>query len=111
MTTFSTYLGLRRYRRLNFGINCAAEIFKNAIREALSVLKETLNIGDDILIYGTVDDDHDADWEAALERLRERRLTLNKGKCVVRKKSLIFQGYVFSEHEISFVVSSRITLL
>ena len=106
-----TYLGLRRYRRLSFGINWAAEIFKNNIREALSGLKDTLNIGDDILIYGTDDDDHDANLEAALERLRERGLTLNKGKCVVRKKSLIFQGYVFSEHGISFVVSSRITLL
>ena len=96
---------------MNFGVNWAAEFFKNTIREALSGLKETFNIGDDILIYGTVDDDHDADWEAALERLRERRLTLNKGKCVVGKKSLIFQGYVFLEHGISFVVSSRITLL
>ena len=84
---------------------------KNTIREALSGLKETLNIGDDILIYGTDDDDHDAYLEAALERLRERGLTLNKGKCVVGKESLIFQGYFFSEHGISFVVSSRITLL
>ncbi len=82
---------------MNFGINCAAEIFQNAIREALSGLKGALNISDDILIYGTDDDDHDANLEAALERLRERGLTLNKGKCIFKKKSLIFQGYVFSE--------------
>ena len=54
LTTFSTHLDLRRFRRLNFGINCAAEIFQNAIREALSGLKGTLNISDDILIYGTI---------------------------------------------------------
>ncbi|CAB4025728.1 Transposon Ty3-G Gag-Pol poly, partial [Paramuricea clavata] len=101
LTKFSTHLGLRRFRRLNFGINCAAEIFQNAIREALSGLKGALNISDDILIYGTDDDDHDANLEAALERLRERGLTLNKGKCIFKKKSLIFQGYVFSEHGIS----------
>ncbi len=101
LTTFSTHLGLRRFRILKFGINCAAEIFQNAIREALSGLKGALNISDDILIYGTDDDDHDANLEAALERLRERGLTLNKGKCIFKKKSLIFQGYVFSEHGIS----------
>ena len=39
--------------------------------------------------------------EAALERLRERGLTLNKGKCIFKKKSLIFQGYLFSEDGIS----------
>ena len=32
LTTFSTHVGLRRLRRLNFGVNCAAEIFQTAIR-------------------------------------------------------------------------------
>ena len=27
LTTFSTHMGLRWFRRLNFGVNCAAEIF------------------------------------------------------------------------------------
>ena len=101
LTTFSTHFGLRRFRRLNFGINCAAEIFQNAIREAISGLKGALNISDDILTFGTVDDDHDANLEAALKRLRQRGLTLNKEKCVFKKKSLVFQGYVFSQKEIS----------
>ena len=101
LTTFSTHLGLRRFRRLNFGINCAAEIFQNAIREALCGLKGVLNISDDILIYGTDDNDHDANLENALQRLRECDLMLNKKKCIFKKKSLVFQGYVFSEQGIS----------
>ena len=101
LTTFSTYLGLRRFRRLNFGINCAAEIFQNAIREALSGLKGVVNISDDILVYGTDDDDHYTNLEAALQRIRERGLTLNKEKCIFKKRSLIFQGYVFSERGVS----------
>ena len=100
LTTFSTHLGLLRFRRLNFGINCAAEIFQNAIREALSGLKGVLNIRHDILIYGTDDIDHDTNLENALQRLRECGLTLNKKKCIFKKKSLIFQGYVFPEHGI-----------
>ena len=31
ITTFSTHVGLRRYKRLMFGINAASEIFQNAI--------------------------------------------------------------------------------
>ncbi|XP_078514471.1 uncharacterized protein LOC144773375 [Lissotriton helveticus] len=36
--TFSTHLELWRYKRLNFGISSAAEVFQNTIREMLSGL-------------------------------------------------------------------------
>ena len=39
ITTFTTHLGLRRFKRLNFGISSAAEIFQNAICETLSGIK------------------------------------------------------------------------
>ena len=32
VTTFSTHVGLRRYKRLSFGISSAAEVFQEAIR-------------------------------------------------------------------------------
>lgn len=35
VTTFSTHAGLRRYKRLPFGINAASEIFQETIRELL----------------------------------------------------------------------------
>ena len=35
ITTFGTHMGLMRYKRLNFGISSAAEIFQNVIRETL----------------------------------------------------------------------------
>ena len=38
VTTFTTHVGLRRYKRLNFGINSAAEIFQNTISTALEGL-------------------------------------------------------------------------
>ena len=39
VTTFTTHVGLRRYKRLSFGINSAAEIFQNAIQNALKGLE------------------------------------------------------------------------
>ena len=93
-------MDLRRFRRLNVGVNCAAEISQNAIREALSGLKGVIIISEDILIFGVDDADHDANLEAALERIRERGLTLNKEKCIFKKRNLIFQGYLSSEHGI-----------
>ena len=51
ITTFSTHVGLRRYKRLNFGVTSAAEIFQNHIAEIISDIPAVLNTSDDILIY------------------------------------------------------------
>ena len=56
-------MDLRRFRRQHFGVNGAAEIFQNAIRGALSVLKGVINISDDILVFGVDDADNDANLE------------------------------------------------
>ena len=96
ITTFGTHLGLMRYKRLNFGISSAAEIFQNVIRETLEGIPGALNISDDILVFGKTQSGHDQSLEAVFQRLKERGLTLNKHKCEYGKDKLEFYGYVFS---------------
>ena len=47
------YLGLRRYKQLNFGINCASELFQHAVRSTLQGINKVINVSDDILVYST----------------------------------------------------------
>ncbi len=47
ITTFSTRRGLFRYKRLNFGMNCAAEIFDDVIRQTVSGIPGVVNRSDD----------------------------------------------------------------
>ncbi len=96
ITTFGTHLGLMRYKRLNFGISSAAEIFQNVIRETLEGIPGALNISDDILVFGKTQSAHDHALEAVFLRLKERGLTLNKSKCEYSKDKVEFFGYVFS---------------
>ena len=51
-TTFSTQDGLWRYKRLNFGVSSASEIFQHAIARALSGIDGVKNMSDDIIVYG-----------------------------------------------------------
>ena len=60
ITTFSTHIGLRRYKRLVFGINAAAEIFQNVIEAILAGLPGCKNISDDIIVFGRDQKEHDA---------------------------------------------------
>ena len=58
-TTFNTHVGLRRYKRLMFGINAASEIFQNAIEEILTGLPRCKNISDDIIVFRATTAEHD----------------------------------------------------
>ena len=59
ITTFSTHVGLRRYKRLSFGVSSAAEVFQNIISEVISNVPGAINISDDILVFGKSKEDHD----------------------------------------------------
>ena len=72
ITTFSTHLGLMQFKRLNFGISSAVEIFQNTIHETLEGINGAFNISDDILIHGKMQEAHDQTLRAVFQRLRER---------------------------------------
>ena len=101
ITTFSTHVGLRRYKRLNFGVNSAAEIFQEAIKSVIDGVPGSLNISDDIIVYGSSQEEHDERLECVLERLRKNNLTLNRSKCEFNKSSLVYFGYTFSGSGVS----------
>jgi hypothetical protein len=96
ITTFSTHVGLYRYKRLNFGISSASEIFQNVIAQAIAGIPGAKNISDDILIHARNPSEHLNILQRILQRLSDKGLTLNKSKCEFCKDSLIFYGHKFS---------------
>ena len=78
ITTFSTHVGLRRYKRLMFGINAAPEILQNAIEEILTGLPGCKSISDDITVYGKTQKKHDENLRGVLKRLQQHGVRLKK---------------------------------
>ena len=101
ITTFATHKGLWRYSRLNFGTNSASEIFQKVINEQIHDIPGTLNISDDVIIFGKTQADHDKALEAVFKKFADARLTLNKSKCEFNKSSITFFGFVFSSKGIA----------
>ena len=97
ITTFSTHVGLRRYKRLNFGVTSSAEIFQNHIAEIISDIPGVLNTSDDILIYGKTQEEHDRTLKKVFTRLKEKNLTLNRIKCEFNKDTIEFYGFTFGQ--------------
>lgn len=101
ITTFATHIGLLRYKRLNFGINCASEIFQNAIAQTIDGVGSkdggALNISDDIIVGGRDKKSHDIALLQVAERLDEAGYKLNLPKCEFDKCKIEFYGMTFSE--------------
>ncbi|KAK9754386.1 Reverse transcriptase (RNA-dependent DNA polymerase) [Popillia japonica] len=101
ITSFSTHVGTYRYKRLNFGINAAAEIFQDTVRQVLVGIAGVINVSDDILVFGKSKEEHDVALESVLERLKQSGLTLNERKCAFMKTSIHFLGFIFSDKGIA----------
>lgn len=101
ITTFSTHVGLRRYKRLMFGVNAASEIFQAAVGELLTGLEGVKNVSDDIIVYGKTAEEHDSNLSAALERLESYNVKLNRDKCKFSRTEVKFYGHIFSQKGLS----------
>ena len=97
LTTFYTHRGLRRAKRLMFGINAATEVFNEEVKQTFSDISNALNIYDDILVFGKNKQEHDLALIQTVVRLSDCGLTANLPKCIFDKPKLEFFGLVFSE--------------
>ena len=101
ITTFATHEGLRRYKRLNFGTNSASEIFQHIISEQIRDIPGSINISDDIIVFGKTRQEHDQALHAVLQQFADSGITISPEKCELHKDSLTFFGLVFSADGVS----------
>ena len=88
------------FNRLPFGITSAPEYFQRRMSESLTGLKGTLCMIDDILITGKTQEEHDERLIAALERIQQVRITLNKEKCEFSKDKVTYLSQVIGSNGI-----------
>ena len=100
ITTFVTHKGLYRYKRLMFGISSAPEEYQQIVQQVLQGCPGVHNISDDIIIHDSSQQEHDERLFRVLDRLKERNVTLNKGKCKFNMDKLVFMGHVLTPHGI-----------
>ncbi|XP_029717333.2 uncharacterized protein K02A2.6-like [Aedes albopictus] len=101
ITTFVTPNAYYRYKRLMFGMNCAAEIFQREIERILKGLKGIKVFVDDILVFAKTQEEHDRRVQAVLRRLKEYEITVNMDKSEIGKKAVDFMGHTLSAKGIS----------
>ena len=99
ITTFYGPDGLYRYKRLNYGTKSAQDIPQLEMHKMLSGIPSQVNIADDILIGGSVEE-HDAALQKVLSALTSNGITVNPDKCVFDVEEVRFAGLVFNKQGI-----------
>ena len=93
------HIGLRRYKRVLFGINAAAEIFQNAIDEILGSFPGCKNISDGIIVYGKDQKEHYKNVHGLLERHKQYDIRLNQEKYSFSHRNKVY-GHTFNAKRI-----------
>ena len=94
LTTFITLFGRYCFNKLPFGITSVPELFQKRMKMILEGLSGVVCQMDDILIFGSSQEEHNSRLLAVLQRLKERNVTLNREKCEFSKKSVKFLGHL-----------------
>ena len=95
--TFITPFGRFCFNRFPFGISSAPELFQRRMSNLLTGMEGTVCLMDDILIYGSSQEEHDARLCKVLEKLRKSGVTLNREKCVFSVPKIKFLGQVIDQ--------------
>ena len=101
LTTFYTPRGLKRFKRLHFGVNSAAEIFNEEVRKVVAQEPNAISIYDDILIFGKSQEEHDRSLRNVLQLWRNNGLTLSLKKSRFDLPAVKFFGKMFTREGIS----------
>ena len=88
--------GVYVFNVLAMGLCNAGDLFESTLRDLLSGLPGIKNIADDILVFGSTQEEHDANVIRFLERCLEINLPLNPDKVKISCKSVPFFGMVLT---------------
>ena len=96
LTAMLTPEGVYVFNVLVMGICNAGDLFESALQDLLSGLPDVKNIAEGIIVFGSTQEEYDANVIRFLERSLEINLHLNPDKVKINCKSVPFFGMVLT---------------
>ena len=89
--------GRWKFLRMPYGIKSGSELYQRVASQIFDGLEGVEVIMDDVLIWGRTLHEHNARLRAALTRVKQNNLTLNRDKCKVGVKQVLYVGHVLTD--------------
>ena len=97
LTTFITPYGCYLFNKLPFGISRAPELFQLCMNKIIEGLKGVVCQMDDMLVFGSTQEEHDERFMALLECIKAAGVSLNKVKCKFSVHTVKFLGHIVNK--------------
>jgi hypothetical protein len=96
LCVFNTPYGRYRFERLPFGLNIGSEAFHQRAVQIFDGLEGVETYIDDVLVWGTTQEEHDQRLRKVLERCEQEKLKLNREKCKVSIHEIKYLGHMIT---------------
>ena len=100
-TCMALDIGLIHWKRLPTGTIITSDIFQHKLDAIFIRQPGVTRIADDMIIYGTMEDEHDRNLQQFLELTWKNELKFNKDKTQFKKKEVSFFGHRWSQDGLS----------
>lgn len=98
LTNFVFQNVIYRYKRLPFGLNIAPDCFQRCFRDTvLKDLEGVKSFQDDVLVFGSSEEEHNLRLEKVLQRLDEHSACVNSEKSKFKRETVTFIGLEISQ--------------
>ena len=97
LTTFRTPFGRYCFNRLPFGLNISQDAYQERMDVILNRCEGVSGISDDIVVYGSTEEQHDKNLINLMNVAREEGLIFNSGKCQIKTKEITFFGRKYTD--------------
>jgi hypothetical protein len=97
LTTFNTPFGRYCFKRLPFGLSISQDVFQAAMDDGLHDLPGIVSIADDIAVFGSTEEEHDANLRALMKRAQDINMVFNSEKCQIKCDKIPFFGNIYSK--------------
>ena len=94
---FQSHLGLHCVKRLFFGPTNSSGIFHHEVTKVFAGLKGCVTIHDNLLVYGSDENEHNRNMVAMLERAKLKGVTLKLAKSTICAAEVNWFRWVFLE--------------
>lgn len=96
LTAFTTPFGTYKFLRMPFGLASAPSAFQRIMQHVLTGAEKSICFQDDILIYGSNEEEHDRNLSKVCCKPKEAGLTIKRDKCKIGVALVEFLGHTLS---------------
>ena len=97
LCNFNTPFGRCRFKRLPFGIVVSQDIFQRKLDDIYKNIPNVTGIANDIIVFGSTEEEHDQAFVNMLEATRANNVSLNSAKLQFKQESVDFFSHTLTQ--------------